>query len=369
MATGAFKRIAPIYRSIGLAPSADLIGLRSAAAQKAFDSFDNQKKLVTLVRIALGLAKTEEENAFVAHFSGDDPNFAPRTGDREIGGLAAALLWEFIEQGKSLAASAAFMVATASFGGVRPYSDPDLNTYAKDFLIKSQTSEETKIFKDPTYRTRPKLKDEFDAMDARSSGNQFTACYPHIKSLLESGVAYTENGLKDLAVQLVAIIENQRQLNEEMAIHWWVLGGWSKDRQVSFASLKPEEAAIRSGKELADLTSSKIGWMTAPGMLDVVLKTGRANDVAPIPLAKAATAANVEWRRGWTNKVLESSEVGSILPLSLAMAIAADSNDATDWEPRFQRLTNIAPDIRIGVLNLATQLYNERLLAKTLIVS
>ena len=61
-----------------------------------------------------------------------------------------------------------------------------------------------------------------------------------------------------------------------MQIHWWIVAGWSEDASRSFRELPAAEAALRAGKELADLTSLPAGSVNSKGLLDLRNDNGTA---------------------------------------------------------------------------------------------
>ena len=164
-----------------------------------------------------------------------------------------------------------------------------------------------------------------------------------------------------LAQQLTAIVKYQQRLQEDANLHWWVIGGWSSDERCPFGNFSPAEAAVRAGKELADLTKLPAGPYSAPALLDLVLQKVPGGPQSMITLRQATMACAAPWRRSWCTDV-EAASHGVLMPLSLAAAIAAESDDAPDWEPRFKRSALIPPDTQMSALDLALQMFRERLL-------
>lgn len=363
MTTPQFKRLGALYKAIGLATNPELVNARLGSAQKAYKALDSSH-LVPLTRGALKLAKSEELGFLVEALADGDAGFDSNGGnDAEVAAVAAATLWEMIEGRGELAGPAALAVTTAAFGGVRTYVDPELAGFAATSLA-AQQREVRPGPTQATYRSKPALKEDLDALDTHGQNGDFGAGSPHLRKLLEGGINYTANGLSDLALQLQRVIEHQARLEEEMNIHWWLVGGWSRDVDKPFADLDLGRAALLAANELADLTKTDIGLASAPALLDMVLVKGRKGAPKALSMADLVLATPIADRRAWTDELLADMAAASLVPLCFAAALAADGDDAEDWKPRFQRLSGIDPSLAVKPLDAANQLYRELLLRR-----
>ena len=54
------------------------------------------------------------------------------------------------------------------------------------------------------------------------------------------------------------------------------------------------------------------------------------------------------------------------MPITAALGLAADSEDESDWLPRFKRLTALDPDKSFAPVDLGVQLYREQVLLRAL---
>lgn len=364
MTTASLKRLGPLYKAIGLDTNPELLSTRLASALKAFKSFD-ATHLSALTRSALGLARPEEMEFLAGHISSDDIGFETKGGDAELSAIAAAILWDMIEAGGRLGGLAALSVSTASFGSARALVDGELAAFASSSLATLQRQRRPSP-PAATYRTKPVMKEDLQALDTHGEGNDFSAAAPHLRKLAEGGLSYTALGLNDLASQLQGVIEHQARLEEEMNIHWWLVGGWSRDSEQAFAELSIKQAALLAGKELADLTKTDIGLASAVALLDMVITKGREKAQTPEKLADLILATPLALRSAWTANLLDNMALASLLPLSLASALAVDSDDADDWKPRFNRLANIKADLKMTPLDASNQLYRELILRRQL---
>lgn len=364
MTTPTFKRLGPLYKAVGLTTSPELVGTRLSAAQKAYKSLDAQS-IVPLTRAALRISKPDELDFLLSLLGKDDPTFDVRGDDVEIAIIAAAALFEMIESKGPLSLPAGLAVVAAGFGGVRPFVDTDLAPLAADSLTELQRGGRSKPTA-ATYRSKPALKEDLDGIEEQVEESNFAESVPHIKKLFETSVNYTQAGLQDLANQLQRVIQHQSRLEEEMNIHWWLVGGWSRDADKAFSDLKMERASLLAGKELADLTVTNAGVASAPALLSMVLEKGRRGAAKAVSLASQIPHTPIDERRRWSQALDGKSALATLVPLNLAAALAAESDDADDWKPRFQRLTGIDPSVALAPLDSSLQFYREMLLIREL---
>ncbi len=364
-----FKRVGPLYGKIGLGTSGETIAKRIVAAEGAGDQFKelDDPSLCALARSALLLpVKQDEISWFVEIFRSNDPTFAPSSDDRETSLLAGATLWSLMEDDSANSVVAALALSTGAFGQLRrAEAGPELLALAHERLRVAQRHQ-TQAVADATYRKKPDLEKSFSQLQQLAGANNFQSAWPPLKEALTNVNDGSEHGQRHIVKQLNELIVHLRQLEEEMRLHWWVVGGWSNDVSKPFASLDIGEAAIIAGKELADLTRSTAGPYSAAALLDILLKKGRRKVRGGISLAEAVVQTPREWRGSWAS-TLAGNNSASLCPLSLAASIAAESGDAADWRPRFQRETGIPDDVEVPPLDLGVQMLKERLLSRVLV--
>lgn len=84
-----------------------------------------------------------------------------------------------------------------------------------------------------------------------------------------------------------------------------------------------------------------------------------------LQIAEAATLPD----RSWRSKIFGADAeepLADLLPVTSAQGLAALSEDADDWLPRFKRLTGIDPLKKLKPIDLGLQLYRERLILRAL---
>jgi len=132
---------------------------------------------------------------------------------------------------------------------------------------------------------------------------------------------------------------------------------------VPFSELTAGEAVLRASVELARLTScSKQGLLAAPALLSRLLTNSGFNPKESVRLNDVILSAPIDWRRIWTEGLDASSSHAVLLPVTLAVALAVETGDEADWEPRFERAAGVSAAADLSLLGLAHQLYLEILL-------
>ncbi len=150
-----------------------------------------------------------------------------------------------------------------------------------------------------------------------------------------------------------------------MRTYWWVTGGWSDGASKPFRQLPLPLAAVCAGAELAEKHAGRLGLFAAPALIDLLLERGRPEPMGDVAMQEAVATTNRDWRRS-RFVVPSSGPLAPLLPVTTAMGLAAASDDAEDWKPRFTRATGLQPDARLSGTEFAVQLYRERLVARLL---
>jgi hypothetical protein len=359
-----FRGLAALYKALGLETSSDLVERRIAGATSAMGALDAAKVCV-LARAALELSlKDGELGWFLGAFREADRAFTGRETDIEIALLAAAVLRAAIEEDRPVSTLAALAVSTGGFGRIRPVgTDDELAAFAEQSLIKLQQRESAVTPKPATVEPSPDITGTLTTLQQAGEANQFNNGWTPIRNLISGLAEFVNDSQRQLVLQLNVMVEYQKRLTEETHMQWWVIGGWSNDEWKPFPTFNAAEAAIRAGKELAELTTLPAGPYGAPALLDLVLQKVPPGAGEPIAVNRAVTSCPAPWRRSWTSHLIDWPHA-PLLPVSFAAALAADSDDAADWEPRFQRLTGIPATTEMSTLDLGLQVFRERLLRR-----
>ena len=359
-----FKRLGAMYSRLGLQTPTELVSRRMEAAPAVLKAIAKER-VPTLVRVAFGLTKPQEADFLVKGFSDADPTFHLFGDDAEVRLLATAVLAEMVEAPGSLAATCALAVVAASFGGVRPLvHEPELAFRAAERLADFQAASSRPPVKRKATREPPDVTDEIQAIKGVTAPQQVPTIAANAAQAIETLADYVVEVERDAVEREDALLAYIRALEAETRLQWWVTSRWSEESDEPFRGIEPAAAAILAGVELADRGGKAIGAVSAPALLDMVLEpTSREGMTKPIALTSAATAPRIDWRRELPEGLAASPDA-ALVPITLAMALAADSGDEEDWIPRFRRATSLDPTSTITPMHLARQVYLERLLAR-----
>ncbi|MCY0854991.1 GTPase-associated system all-helical protein GASH [Cupriavidus sp. D39] len=360
----AIKRMGVLYGKLGLATAPALIEARGAGLMAACDSLSN-KHVPALVRQVLGLKGGELDESFWSPFAEKDPTFDVATTDKEAALLAGSAIAYCFEENLKIEDPLALCLVTAAFGKTRKaVADDQIVTQAEQRLAEIQT-EESSILANRKHNARGQALNEAMASLEQPASRQNPANgLQHAHSVLKELGDYAEAAARASATNDNLILGYLRRLEGEVRVYWWVTSGWSSDSAKGFKTLPLMEAALRAGKELAD-KSAGVGLFSAPALLAMVLERGREDASKPVALAEAVVNPERAWRLQHCADVAEG-DCANLMPLTTAMGMAAASEDAADWQPRFQRLTGLSVDMELSAEQLAIQLYRERLLLRAL---
>lgn len=353
------KRLGIFYGRLGLSTDPTLIERRSAGVAVVADALDDAT-VVSLVRRSFGLGLPDASITVVLDkFRDQDPTFDVAPEDAEMSLLAAAILDYVMENKGEFSAIAALSVVAAAAGGLRrPVNHDDLLGEAERVLVYFQGLR-TPASENCNYNAMPKSL--IDAIGGIPSVASFQQALSPVRNAFEELKTYTEANVLASEQNNKAVLNYVRQLEGELHLYWWVVGGWSADVAKPFRRMNIFEVALRSGKELADKVVNNVGVFAAPAMLDMILERGRGGrEFSNIRLCDAAVATDKAWRLD----TFAQDDFADILPVSTSLRLAAESDDEDDWYPRFFRLTNISVDVELTPLELSLQLYRERLVAK-----
>ncbi|WP_233874697.1 GTPase-associated system all-helical protein GASH [Paraburkholderia adhaesiva] len=361
----AIKRMGVLYGKLGLATQAALIEARGQGVLAASESI-SAEHVPGLVSCALGLKGMEADEKFWTFFSEKDPTFDVAPQDKEAALLAASTIACCLEAKCNFADYLSLCLVTASFGGVRPaVADGELLSLAEHALAAAQSAS-NEVPKDRTYSKQPSaLTDSLENLAQPAARQQPANGIQHAHAALAELATYAEASALAAARNDNAILAYLRKLESEMRVYWWVNSGWSIDTGKPFASFPPIEAAVLAAKELAEKSATTAGLFAAPALLAMVLEKGRPRKEKPLSIAEAATAPNRKWRQTHCAAVAQTA-VASLVPITTALGLAAASDDASDWQPRFERVTGLSLATGITPEQVAIQVYRERLLLSAL---
>ncbi|WP_186237674.1 GTPase-associated system all-helical protein GASH [Burkholderia gladioli] len=360
----ALKRAGVLYGKLGITPPVSLIESRYPGIEAAARAL-TLEQLPELVKAMFGLSGDAKEAAFLGHFS-EDPTFDVRPADKEAALIATAVADYAITEGLDLGGHVALTIITAGMGGMRPLSVPSEICAIADAGLTARQSGQTE---------KPALLDDLeppqtlvdaikDVKGQPPAHNFLTQILAAIGTAFDQVQTYIEGANQQAVDSNNALVAHIATLEEQMQIHWWVVGGWSDETGAFFRDQKPVEAAIQAAWELAGKGSAPLGLHAAPALLGQVLERGRTG-MDDVTLADASVGATLAWRKDNFEPLAAAAAV-SLLPVSALFAFSAASGDEPDWKATFKRRTGIKTDATINPIDLGVQLYRERLVRKLL---
>jgi hypothetical protein len=153
--------------------------------------------------------------------------------------------------------------------------------------------------------------------------------------------------------------------DEESEMLWWVFLGASKSCG-PFRALGVAATSVISGVELGEFTATVPGPVSATGLLQTVLDLA-GDTTVPTSIVRGINACSRDWRRQFLERIKQPLQgVDDLCPLSLAIQKSLETAGAEDWIPVAKHLTGLAVDEPIPAIDVASQLYRETLLLRTL---
>jgi hypothetical protein len=358
----AFKRAGVLYGRLGIATPPEQIKGKYPVIEAAARMLTIEQ-LLELLLVLFG--RTEAGTVgFLEHFR-SDPTFDVRPADKEAALLATAIADYTMTEELDIAGEVALSVITAAVGGMRsPAIASDILSIADKTLTAAQGNQQ-ETPREPNEVIAPVgLTQAIEAIKGLQHTNQMQTMVPHVALALESLRSYTASVAQQATNNNNALLAHIAKLEGETRMHWWVVGGWSAEAGSFFRDLDPAEAAVQAGWELAGMTSSPLGLHAAPALLDLVLERNR-DSLPDITLAAASKALKLAWRKANFESIARGP-LAPLLPISTMFSLSADSADEDDWKPAFTRKTGMNPATTISPMNLAVQVYRERLVRKLL---
>ena len=147
-------------------------------------------------------------------------------------------------------------------------------------------------------------------------------------------------------------------LAEEVDLLWWVLGEFSDHAGVPIGELPPPLRAVYAGREMADRTTNTPGHVGAEGFLNRALGDAASESATIHDVVVAARGDE----RVLTSEHVELESAVGLMPLTYALALARRS--PTAWAALVDEAPGPDTSTSFGVHDLATQIYNETLLAR-----
>lgn len=287
--------------------------------------------------------------------------------DSELAVVAAGILFELLDNGGELAATAALAILCAEFGALGKNDHvEELVTKALHFVGDEGVRVREQGVRLPSLRKA--LGSVLDSRDGQEHGGSGDGEDPEEESdeddiekrLRDVIRVFADYG--DKIEQSLTSIEARRA--EQSDILYWLLSGRRHITGIPLRGLKKEEVAIFVAIELAKLTRQIPGPASAAAILSSFLEQCKNPDVNEVTLE--ACVKSIEPIDG--TRYLASRNVVHpvITPISFAILKAEETGWNDGWQSAFKAQTLRTSDIRYSVLNISEQLYREALLSRAL---
>lgn len=345
------------YKAAGLAPGPEIIRLRQAPFDKLRKGID-LPIVLNLTRLYFGLPVPDGTDWFREAFAETDASFSMLDNEREVSVLSACLLAAALEDGHVCAGLAP--VAAAAGGRRDPPVRPEFIEEARQALATHSVASRQQATADINKIKQPAKSKVAASVDTLLTAPDWSKAGDAIK--LAGSESFEAS--KTLANQVYSVVsplvEQVRDLREEVSMLWWYIGGWSRALEKPFADLDVGLAALMAGLDLAHLAEGESGPAAAPAILHRIVIDSRAagNEKISLESAVEALPAGVFHRLDIPEKI---SIVSDLCPV-LAALVKADEIGGGVWHTAFKKATGLEAGALFYPIELAMQVYRESLL-------
>jgi hypothetical protein len=277
------------YREAEIEPKNDELALRWQVVEK-LKTQSQSDYAANLVRLHLGLPGIPEDflTSFRAAFFDVDNTFRMTGNDVELRVLAGAVLIEVVGRNDTFSDGVAMLIAGTAFPERRKKTLlKDVLTTAAQHLFDRGLAVRQVAMKpasalasvDPTLAS---LKESM----ATNPATSWTHVYAAFKTLAENMAKLHQNTDE----RWTLLERQQRFLQEESNIVWWVFGGAVRNSLKRYSELDLAEAIVSAAVDLASLTLTAPPPIAAPAYLDRMLGVRSAETVSLHQLSGASSS-------------------------------------------------------------------------------
>ena len=354
------------YRAAGLTVSPEVLRARQAP-------FDKLRKELTpqiaadLVRLYYDLKVPRGTDWFRDAFGGEaDPSFSMIDNAREAAVLSAGLLEAAAEDGKVYAILG---VLTGSAAGIRqPAVRPDLPGLMGTALERQANSLINLSAGDPSAIKNPVPSKITAELTNLVNAPDLTPAVTLLKQVSEEGVERTKTLTGQVYAVVRPLVAKVVNLEEKIEMLSWHIGGWSRLLDTPFAEFEIGPVALLAGLDMADMSRSTTGPVSARALLQRTIGAGRKARAGKVSLKDAVDALDLE-AIGRLDLATTLQYFPDICPILNALARALDVGAGPAWHASFVRDSHLEADIALSPLDLALQTYRERLLIRPVVRS
>lgn len=343
---------------------------------------------IDLIRLFTGMRQSDVGSApaFVGAFKEADPALPMRDNDLLVQILAGATLSKALTYKDPVADVTGLALQSIRFAGQgRTGAFADLMGDADAYLEKRareirvgeqsaktlQSSVGTKI-KNVEFPDMPKLTRP-DAYQSNTGINQALKQIETHAGEVRAGFEALHGVMVQLSKDVSRISNEVAQratdrlsgAQEELDILWWLFGESSRDLGISAEAVGVSAFSVIAGKELADLTTRIPGVLAAKAMLHRALRATGSVPSAPLSFKETIEATSEDWRRAFVaSPDAPPDHLRDIAPVHLAVRNSLEHGNA--WATTFRKAMGLKRDPKLAAVELAGQVYIERLLARAI---
>jgi hypothetical protein len=345
--------LADLYQSANISLTAEDFSARQTAFA-AFGKTLKEDQVVDLVRLYFSFGETEPE-WFRQGIASTDSRFSFVAHKREAAVLAGGLLFTNLSEGNPFSGIA---VLAASIGGKRlpAVSGIDIGSFEtslSNLAVRRQKSHVYTTGFKPLGKTTA-TKETFSAL----------ASLPAVGESVFLANEETHNATKAAFTELQAVAkrlgEDLGEAREEIAMLWWLIGGWSRSLNRSFVEVGTPLSAVSAGFDLADLSIKVHGPYAAEAMFSRLLSAPKKPKKNTYSLAEIGDSATVDVCKQLSLSA-DASLYADICPLSNSLAKCAEIGKGTAWHQAFTRTSLIDVTLQLSPVEIALQAMRERL--------
>ncbi|MBB5051781.1 MAG: hypothetical protein NVV83_19615 [Afipia sp.] len=350
------------YRAAGLSVGPEILKTRQEPFDKLRKAID-PATAINLVRLYFGLPVPGGTDWFRDAFGETDTSFSLIDNAREAAVLAAGLLESAASDGKVFAALA---ILTTAAGGLRePKVRQDLIDAMKFVLRDKAVAASNQAPTDPKKIKLPaasKLPAEIDALlQAPEIGKASNL----LKQVSDEATANTKSLTNQVFGVTVSLSAEVQRLREEVEMLWWHVGGWSRLLDKPFSEFTPGVAAVLAGIDMADMSRSATGPAATAAILQRTLAATNKDMASKIAIRDVVDAFPQD-QLDLLDLGEELGNVSEICPVLSAFPKAKEIGAGQAWHAAYARATGLAAGSQFSPLDIAVQVYRERLLLRDL---
>ncbi len=341
--------LAEWYRPLSIQTLSEEILKKRAAEIKKIVKTKDTFWLLECIRFYFGKPTMNGnfQQELVSMFLKSDQMFPQRDNLRELQLLSGAIISEYILGGKDGSISVALAFQTALFG------------VDQSILQCQEIIEKIKKYIDSEGSHHYSIENEQEEFPEINLEADLTANTPEV---LNTKIMEINNLFLRMQKQIDHLNNEMSFLKEESNIHWWLFRnkGIKKRKTDNDDSLLP----LLIGSELCELVNLLPGPLASIEFLKKALYDAEVSTDTQISIE--VIIKNIS--RDFIDKLIENVEthISNITPLHLSFLKSKELEDDA-WKKPFVNATNLLSSSNISVLEIAKQMYYEKLFISSVI--